>query len=133
MLRVSPFCTPIRLIASVAGPPKGSSVPSWQYTSRKEISSRVRIMVWLPVDLPAELRLAANNRYTVAPPGDSRGNQPSWHKSPPELAPIERLGSPSADKPAAEHSRAVPRYPVTQTKVPPADRADNPSPPGRCK
>lgn len=36
-LRVSPLWMPIRVITSVAGPPKGGSVPSWQYTSRKAI------------------------------------------------------------------------------------------------
>ena len=59
-LRVSPLWTPMLVMTSVAGPPKGSSVPSWQYTSRKAISSRVRIMVWSPVDLLAELRFAAS-------------------------------------------------------------------------
>jgi hypothetical protein len=32
-------------------------------------------MVWSPVHLLAELRFAANNRYTVASPDESRGNQ----------------------------------------------------------
>src|SRR5438046_3568101 len=95
------------VIASVAGPPKGGSVPSWQYTSRKEISSRVRIMAWLPVDLPPELRLAANNRYTVARPDDLRCNQPGWYRPFPEWGPIERLWLPSADRPAPGNSPAV--------------------------
>src|SRR4029077_12286634 len=94
MLRVSPFCTPMRVIAWVARPPKGSSVPSWQYTSRKEISSRVRIMGWLPVELLAELRLAANNPYTVAPPDGSRCNQPGWHR-PAQGAIGSLVGSPA--------------------------------------
>src|SRR5436309_3508939 len=95
------------VIASVAGPPKGGSVPSWQYTSRKDSSSCVRIMAWLPADLPAELLLAANNRCTVAPPSGSRCNQPDCYRPVPEWEPIERPGRRTADKLAAGHLPVV--------------------------
>src|SRR5579872_2758852 len=66
-LTVSPLCTPRRLSTSAAGPPNGSSLPSWQYTSRKAISSRVRIMAWIPVERLVELQPAASNRRPVVP------------------------------------------------------------------